>query len=255
MQKSLREVIRTVERPIGMFVNTACPEMVEITGQTGFDFIFIDNEHGSWSGETNAHLIRAAETFHCVPLVRVPGIDETAIKYALDSGAAGVVIPGVSSVEDAREAIKWSKFAPVGTRGACPYVRANHYTGKSEHYFEDSNRDVAVVLLIEGKAGVEAYDDILNVEGVEYVFFGPYDLSVSLGIPGQLEDPRVKDSIKEMIRKAKAKGVYSGMLGVDPEDTRDWFDCGADYIVQVGDMSMDYRMCAQWVDRVKNGAK
>ena len=251
MRKSLKQVISEEKRPIGMFVNTACPEMVEITGQTGFDFIFIDNEHGSWSGETNAHLIRAAETFDCVPLVRVPNIDESAIKYALDSGAAGVVIPGVSSVEDAKEALKWSKFAPVGKRGACPYVRANHYTGKSENYFEKSNRDVAVVLLIEGKAGVEAYDDILDVDGVEFVFFGPYDLSVSLGIPGQLDDPRVKGAIKEMIKKAKAHGVYSGMLGVDPDDTLAWFDCGVDYVVQVGDMSMYYRMCEKWVEGVK----
>ncbi len=251
MRKSLKQIMEEVDRPIGMFVNTACPEMVEITGQTGFDFIFIDNEHGSWSGETNAHLIRAAETFDCIPLVRVPNINETSIKYALDSGAAGVVIPGVSSVEDAKEAIKWAKFAPDGKRGACPYVRANRYTGKSEHYFENSNRDVAVVLLIEGKAGVDAFEDILDVEGVEFVFFGPYDLSVSLGIPGQLDDPRVKDAIKEMIKKAKAKGVYSGMLGVDPEDTLAWFDCGADYIVQVGDMSMYYRMCEKWVKGVK----
>lgn len=251
MRKSLKQLFTEEEKPIGMFVNTACPEMVEITAQTGFDFIFIDNEHGSWSGETNAHLIRAAESFDCIPLVRIPNINEDDIKKVLDLGAAGIVVPGVSSVEEAKEAIKWAKFAPVGKRGACPYVRANRYTGKSEHYFDDSNRDVAIILLIEGKAGVEAFDDILDVEGVEFVFFGPYDLSVSLGIPGQLEDPRVKDAIRDMIQRAKAKGVYSGMLGVDPEDTNDWFACGADYIVQVGDMSMYYRMCENWVRGVK----
>ena len=251
MRESLKQLFQRVEKPLGMFVNTACPEMVEITARTGFDFVFIDNEHGSWSGESNAHLVRAAESFGCIPLIRVPNIDETAIKHALDIGAAGIVVPGISSVAEAKEALKWAKFAPVGKRGACPYVRANEYTGKSENYFEKSNRDVAVVLLIECKDGVEAYDDILNVEGVEYVFFGPYDLSVSLGIPGQLDDPRVKDAIKGMIRKAKAKGVYSGMLGVDPADTNDWFACGADYVVQVGDMSMYYRMCEQWVKGVR----
>ena len=251
MRKSLKQLFAEEKKPIGMFVNTACPEMVEITAKTGFDFVFIDNEHGSWGIETNAHLVRAAESFDCVPLIRVPNIDENAIKHALDIGAAGVVIPGISSVADVREAMKWAKFAPVGRRGACPYVRANGYTGKSENYFEDSNRDVAVILLIEGKDGVEAYDDILNEEDVEFVFFGPYDLSVSLGIPGQLDDPRVKDAIKEMIRKAKAKGVYSGMLGIDPADTNEWFDCGVDYVVQVGDMSMYYRMCEKWVKGVK----
>lgn len=251
MRESLKQLFQRVEKPLGMFVNTGCPEMVEITAKTGFDFVFIDNEHGSWGVESNAHLVRAAESFGCIPLVRVPNIDETAIKYALDIGSAGIVVPGISSVADVRETMKWAKFAPVGKRGACPYVRANGYTGKSENYFEASNRDVAVVLLIEGKDGIEAYDDILNEEGVEFVFFGPYDLSVSLGIPGQLEDPRVKDTIKGMIRKAKDKGVYSGMLGVDPSDTNDWFACGADYVVQVGDMSMYYRMCEQWVKGVR----
>lgn len=251
MRKSLKQLFSEEKKPIGMFVNTACPEMVEITAQTGFDFIFIDNEHGSWSGETNAHLIRAAESFDCIPLVRVPNINEDDIKKNLDLGAAGIVVPGVSSVAEAKEALKWAKFAPEGKRGACPYVRANRYTGNSDNYFEQSNRDVAVVLLIEGKDGVEAFDDILDVEGVEFVFFGPYDLSVSLGIPGRLDDPRVKEAIRDMIRLANAKGVYAGMLGKDPEDTNEWFACGADYIVQVGDMSMYYRMCEAWVKGVK----
>lgn len=77
------------------------------------------------------------------------------------------------------------------------------------------------------------------------------DSSVSLGIPGQLDDPRVKEAIRDMIRRANAKGVYAGMLGKDPEDTNEWFACGADYIVQVGDMSMYYRMCEAWVKGVK----
>lgn len=251
MRKSLKKVIQETRKPVGMFINTACPEMVEISAQTGFDFVWIDNEHGSWGLETNADLIRAAESFDCVPLVRVTKIDETEIKRVLDCGAAGVIIPGVSSVEEAKEALKWSKFAPEGRRGACPYVRANRFTGKSDVYFEQANRDVAVVLLIEGKEGVAAYDDILAVDGVEYVFFGPYDLSVSLGIPGQLDDPRVKEAIREMIQKAKAKGVYAGMLGIDPEDTNEWFACGADYMVQCGDSSMYYRMCERWIAGVK----
>ena len=251
MQKSLKQLFQEQKKPIGMFVNTACPEMVEITAKTGFDFVFIDNEHGGWGIESNANLVRAAESFGCLPLIRVPNIDETAIKHALDIGSAGIVVPGISSVEDVRNTMKYAKFAPVGRRGACPYVRANGYTGTSEHYFEHANRDVAIVLLIEGKDGVDAYDDILCEEGVEFVFFGPYDLSVSLGIPGQLDDPRVKDTIERMIQKAKEKGIYSGMLGIDPEDANQWFACGADYIVQVGDMSMYYRMCEEWVKGVK----
>lgn len=253
MIRSLEQIIQNTKKPIGIFVNTGCPEMVEITAQTGFDFMFIDCEHGSWGTESMANLVRAAESFGAAPLIRVSKTDETEIKHALDVGAAGVVIPGVSSVEQAKTAIDFCKFAPAGKRGACPYVRANRYTGKSDRYFDESNRDVAVVLLIEGKEGVAAYDDIISLPDVKFVFFGPYDLSVSLGIPGQLDDLRVKGAITEMIKKARDKGVHAGMLGIDPEDTNAWFDCGADYMVQVGDMSMYYRMCEQWVKGVKEG--
>ena len=251
MRKSLEQVFREEKKPIGIFVNTGCPEMVEITAQTGFQFVFIDTEHGSWGIESNAHLVRAAESFGSVPLIRVPVIEENAIKHALDVGAAGIVVPGISSVADVRKTLEYAMFTPQGRRGACPYVRANRYTGKSDTYFSDSNRDVAIVFLIEGKEGVEAYDDILNEEGVRYVFFGPYDLSVSLGIPGQLDDPRVKGTIQTMIRKAKAKGVYAGMLGIGAEDANAWFECGADYVVAVGDMALFYRECRNMVDGIK----
>lgn len=251
MKKSFKQLMKEEKKPVGIFVNTGCPEMVEITAQTGFRFVFIDNEHGSWGLETNADMIRAAESFDSIPLIRVPVIDETAIKYALDCGAAGVVIPGVSTPEQAVRALEYSKFAPEGKRGACPYVRANRYTGRSDTYFEESNRETAVVMLIEGEEGVANYDAILEVEGVEFVFFGPYDLSVSLGIPGQLEDPRVKKSIREMIRKANEKGIYAGMLGIEAKDSNEWFACGADYIVAVGDMALFYRTCQEMVNGIR----
>ena len=77
----MKQLMAEEKKPIGMFVNTACPEMVEITAKTGFDFVFIDNEHGSWGIETNAHLVRAAESFDCIPLIRVPNIDEARSRY------------------------------------------------------------------------------------------------------------------------------------------------------------------------------
>ncbi len=251
MKRSFKDLLKEGNRPLGIFVNTGSPEMIEITAQAGFDFVFIDNEHGGWDGENNAHLIRAAESFDSIPLVRVPNIDETAIKYALDCGAAGIVIPGVSSVDDAKQAIEYAKFMPDGRRGACPYVRANKYVGKNSDFFVDSNKDVAVVLLIEGANGIAAYDDIINLPDVDCVFFGPYDMSVSLGIPGQVDDPKVKDAIKEMIKKANDKGVYAGMLGITTQSSKFWFECGADYIVGVGDMALFYEACKGMVDGIR----
>lgn len=253
MRMSFKDLLRQEERPVGIFINTGSPEMVEIAAQTGFQFIIVDNEHGSWSGERNGHLIRAAETFGAVPMVRVPGASaENDIKFALDCGAAGVVVPGIQTPEDARTALRHAMFHPLGTRGACPYVRANRYTGRSERYFEDSNRDVSVVMMIEGAEGVKNYEAILDVEGVDTVFFGPYDLSVSLGIPGQTDSPRVAGSIQNMIRMAKERGVFAGMLGIGAEDSNRWFDCGVDYIVGVGDMALFYRSCDEMMRGIRN---
>ncbi len=253
MRSNFTQLLKDNKKVLGMFVNTGSPEMVELTAQAGFQFVIIDNEHGSWSGEKNSHLIRAAESFGCVPIVRVPNIDETAIKWALDSGAAGVVVPGISSVEDAKQAVKWSKFSPEGMRGACPYVRGNNYLGANREFFPESNREVATVLLIEGKGGHESFDEILNVPGVNNVFFGPYDLSVSLGIPGDVTNPKVIDAITEMIKKANKNGVFCGMLGHQASDTNCWFSAGVDYIAQVGDMSLYYAAAKAWVDDVRKG--
>lgn len=251
MKKSLNELLKEKKHPIGIFINTGCPEMVEICGQTGFNFIIIDNEHGSWDGEHNSHMIRAAETFDTIPLVRVSGADdEDQIKHILDLGAAGIVVPGIKNAEDARTAIRNAKFTPMGDRGACPYVRANRYTGISENYYEKSNRETTVMLMIEGVDGIENFDEIIGVEGVDVIFFGPYDLSVSLGIPGQTDDERVSGTIKKLILRAKEYNIKTCMLGIYAEDTNKWFDCGADFVVAVGDMAFFYRSCANFLKDV-----
>lgn len=253
MRTNFTRLLKDRKKVLGIFVNTGCPEMVELAAQAGFQFLFLDNEHGSWGVESNAHLVRAAESFGAVPLVRVPNIDETAIKRALDVGAAGVVVPGISSVEEARLALQWSRFQPDGRRGACPYVRANNYTGANSAFFPESNREVAVVLLIEGKGGLDNFDAIISLDGVNNVFFGPYDMSVSLGVPGDVTNPKVVNAIKEMAAKANAKGVFCGMLGHGPEDTNRWFEAGIDYIAQVGDMSLYFQACKDWIDGVRRG--
>lgn len=251
MQQNFKKLLKEEKNVCGLFINAACPEFVEIAAYAGFKFAIIDNEHGSWDGESHAHLIRACDAAGCVPIVRVSRIDETEIKKALDSGAAGVMIPGVSSVEDAKEALKWSKFAPVGQRGACPYVRANQFSaGDRTKYFDLCNKEQVVIMLIEGKGGLESFDDILDVEGVDCVFFGPCDMALSLGHPGEDTHPEVVSAIENMIKKAKAKGVYTGMMGFDGKNSKYWLDKGADYVAALSDVGLFYEVCKKTVDEI-----
>lgn len=250
--RNFRELKEKKEAVVGLFINAMCPEFLEIAAYAGFDFAILDNEHGAWDGESFAHLIRACDAAGILPLVRVSKTDETEIKKALDSGAAGVMIPGISTPEQAKEALRLSKFAPEGLRGACPYVRANKFNaGDKRTYFDKANRTVSVIMLIEGKEGLENYDRILEVEGVDCVFFGPCDLSNSLGHAGDENHPEVKEAIGRMIRKAKEKNVWAGMMGFDGEDSRRWLEAGAGYVAALSDVGLFYDICRKTVDEVK----
>lgn len=132
MKKSFKELIRKNKEEnkkfIGTFAHLPCEDTLEILGYAGFDFAIIDMEHSPIAKEESIRYIRAVETSEMIPMVRVPDVnDETAIRKVLDNGAAGVVIPGISTADMARQAVKYSKFFPEGKRGACPLVRANKY--------------------------------------------------------------------------------------------------------------------------------
>lgn len=251
MQQNFKALLKDRKRAAGLFFNAACPEILEIAAYAGFQFAIIDNEHGSWDGASHAHMIRAADAAGIVPIVRVSRIDETEIKKALDSGAAGVMIPGVSSVEDAKLALQYSKFAPMGGRGACPYVRANQFSaGDRTLYFDACNREQVVIMLIEGKSGLEAFDDIIAMDGVDCVFFGPCDMAVSLGHPGEDEHPEVVEAITKMIGRAKSHGVYAGMMGFDGKNSRNWLDKGADYVCALSDVGLFYEICKKTMEEI-----
>jgi len=237
MKKSFKKLISNSKNNgthfLGTLAHFPCEDTLEILGYAGFDFAIIDMEHSPIDESASIRYIRAAESAEIIPLVRVPDVnDETAIRKALDNGASGIVIPGISNVESAKAAIELTKFPPVGKRGACPLVRANEYYvhGNNQH-FERSNRDVAVVFLVEGKEGIENFDEIVLLPGLDAVFFGPVDMSVSLGHPGEVDHPEVVSAIKEMIQKANAAGVCAGMTAFAAEDTGKWIDAGADYIL------------------------
>lgn len=253
LKESFWDLMHRGSKVIGTFMMLDNPEVLEIIAQAGFDFVCIDNEHGNWEDVNWAHLVRAAEAAGIPPIFRVPYLAEHMIKRALDVGAAGVMVPGVSCAEDAREAVRLSKFPPLGERGACPFVRANLYgDGDGQRYYDSANKETVVILLVEGKRGVENFDQILDVEGVDAVFFGPFDLSVSMGVPGQIHHPLVEGSIREMLRKANEKGICAGMLGTDAQSAKMWLDCGADYVLAQQDTLLLLGACKSMLKQIRS---
>lgn len=227
--RTFRERLEDGETTIGTFQIIDSPMVAEIVGLAGFDFTIIDQEHGPLTAETSLGLCAAAERGGASPIVRVRANTEPEIQRALDIGAAGVEIPQIETLEDARAAVDASRFNPVGARGLSPYVRAGGYKGGPD-YTDRQNEEVTVIVHIEGERGVENLDDIMTVDGIDVLFLGPYDLSQSLGIPGQVQDERVEELMDDVCDRAAEEGMIVGTFADNPEMAHRWIDVGVQYI-------------------------
>jgi len=232
---------------LGLFSKTTDSAFVEAAGLGGMDFIILDQEHGPCGLETLHHHVRAARLGRIASIVRVRGVDSHAIGSALDSGADGVQVPNINTAEQARKGVAAGRFHPMGQRGVCRFVRAANYgTMEKDRYFSDSNTQT-LVLQVEGTEGVRNMDAILDVGGFDVLFVGPYDLSQSVGLPGQVDAPEVLALIEEIAAKASAKGVLLGAFSDQVSRSKDLMAAGFNYIAH----SVDVNVFAEACQRMK----
>ncbi|WP_458187052.1 HpcH/HpaI aldolase family protein [Haladaptatus sp. NG-WS-4] len=227
--RALRERLLDGETTVGTFQLIDSPMVSEMAGLAGMDFVIVDQEHGPLTAETSVGLCAAAERGGAAPIVRVRENSEAEIQRALDVGAAGVEIPQIETRADAEAAVDHARFDPLGERGLSPYVRAGGYTGRDD-YTARQNEETTVIIHIEGERGVDNLDDILAVEGIDVLFLGPYDMSQSLGISGQVRDDRVEDLMQEVCDRAAEEDKVVGTYADDPEMAEQWIDAGAQYV-------------------------
>ncbi len=229
---------------VGPFAKTSDPAMVEVMGLAGFDFIIIDLEHGPNTIETAQNLVRTASLHGMTPVVRVGENNESQISKALDIGAVGVQVPQINNEKDALKVVAAAKFSPLGERGVCRYVRSAAYSSMDkDEYFKESNKNTLIILQIEGKEGLDNLDSILNVDGVDIIFIGPYDLSQSMGITGHIHHPEVLNAMKEVVKKAKDKKKIVGTFLETPEDLKMWREMGVLYLSYKVDVGIFYDAC------------
>ena len=241
MGNLLKEKLENKSNVIGPFMKLPSPPVVEIAGLAGFDFVIIDCEHGPLNMLEAENMIRAAHLANMSAVVRVGENNPNMISRALDIGADAVEIPQISTKEDALNAVKASKFSPLGERGVCRYVKAAKYSSmdKSE-YFKYANENTLVIIHIEGMEGIENLDKILEVDGIDVIFIGPYDLSQSLGIPGDVNNIKVEEKMKEVVNKASAKGKIVGTFVDDIESAKKWKSLGIQYMSYAVDVGIIY---------------
>ena len=235
--------LREKRMVLGTAAQIASPEVVEIIGNQGFDFVWIDMEHGHFGVESMVSMVRAADTCSLVPMVRVLHNEPSYIMQVLDAGAMGVIVPGISTREEAEKAVQAAKYYPLGSRGSCPWTRATGYCAKDwNKHTQWSNEETILWLLIEGKEGIENLEEILRVPGVDIVLLGTVDLAQSLGIPGQIDHPMVKKALSQMIDIAQAQNVSLAKVTVAETDAdaiaasvAEWRDIGGQVICLGGD--------------------
>jgi len=236
---------------IGTGIMVPAAEMVEIAGYSKFDFVIIDEEHTQFESTTAIDLVRAAEGADIISIIRVPEVSEVYLKKALDTGVSAVVVPNISDRKAAEEAVYYSRFAPIGGRGACPGVRANRFGMGDNSYYETANRDVAIIALIEGATGMENFDEIIGVQGLDAIYIGPVDLSVSMGLQGDVYNPRVIEAMEKLIGKAQMKGHVVGTYCTDISDAKKWISRGVNFIDFSTDTTMFMEKCQEAVKALK----
>ena len=236
----------------GPFMKTLDASFVEITGFAGFDFAILDMEHGSAGFAEMQNLIRGATLGGLASIVRTSDSSETGISRALDLGASGVQVPQIQSANEARAVISAARYYPAGERGVCRFVRAAKYSSipRSE-YFAQAN-SALVILQIEGQKGLDALDDILSVEGFDILFVGPYDLSQSLGVPGDVANPKVISAIREITARAQKVGLVTGVFADTFEAAQRWKAAGIQYISYSTDVGIYTEACQNILKYIKN---
>lgn len=223
---------------IGIFSKTIDSNFIEAAGYGGLDFVILDMEHGSNNLITIHNHVRAATLANLKSIVRVKSCDENEIGSVLDAGASGVQVPNITSAEMAKKAVAAARFSPVGSRGVCRFVKDAQFGQKDRNlYFKEANEKL-LILQVEGKKGVSEIDEIIKVKGYDILFIGPYDLSQSLGIPGQVNDPRIFDLCQSLVEKAANAGLQLGVFVDNFEQTKKYKDAGLTYIAYSVDVSI-----------------
>ena len=220
------------ERPaLGIFIGIPSPALVEMAGHAGFDFVVIDNEHGPAGLETTEHMIRAARGVGIAPIVRVSSVNQQEILRTLDVGASGVQVPQVNSVDQARAVVAAAKYPPMGSRGVAFSTRAAGFgfLGGASHV-QASNEQTVVITHIETVEAVRQLDGMLQITGIDCIFIGPTDLSVSMGFPGNPGHPEVQATIADCVTRIAAAGVTPGLMITDIADFSRYAALGARYL-------------------------
>lgn len=253
----LKRLLNNGEVVIGtMLQELRTPAIPLLLADVGFDFLFIDMEHGAHNMETVADLLKIIRLTGMTPLVRVPDLQYHLIARCLDAGAQGIMVPRIETRDQVEEIVKYVKYPPLGVRGCS--INKGHNDYKAEAllpFVQKANRENFVIVQIERKKAIDNIDSLLSVEGVNAAILGPNDLAVSYGISDDLDNPIMSDAIQKVVDTGRKYGVYTGMHIGGLLKLKEWMNKGMKIITYQTDLGFikqssssglkELRECAQ----------
>jgi 4-hydroxy-2-oxoheptanedioate aldolase len=209
LKSNIREKWKQGETVTGMIGFIGAPMVIEIMARAQVDFVIIDMEHCPMDMDRLAHLVRAADAAGISPFVRVPNSDAGLIQRVLNLGTEGIVIPHATQ-ENCRAVVQAVRYPPEGARGACPIVRATNYWPEDwDDYAANANREIIILPLLEDKSSIDDFESMAAIPGIDGYFVGPFDLSVSLSVPGAaFDDPKMSEALDRVLEISKRHDKY-----------------------------------------------
>ena len=245
VNNKLKKIFNEGKAALGSFINSNAPDFVEVFALAGFDFLVIDNEHGPLGHESSQHLIRAAELRGITPIVRIPDAMESTILHTLDVGAHGIQVPQVNDPEIAQAIVSRSKYYPLGKRCVAFPRSADYGLTDLGKYFDYENSQVMIVVHCENTTCIENLDAICQIPGIDVIFLGPYDMSQSMGITGQVTHPRIQEAARKVLAATKKYGKVAGIFAGSGAIAKERAAQGFQYITVGTDTTLLAAKCKQ----------
>lgn len=252
IKNKLKEKLNAGKAAIGTFIVCNAPDLVEIAGLAGFDFVIIDNEHGPMRAESSQHLIRAAEVRGITPIVRIPDRQESTILHTLDIGAHGIQVPQVNDVEAAKEIIERSKYQPVGKRGLAFPRSADYGLCDISNYTDNANKETLIITHCENKICLDNLEEICKIPEIDVIFLGPYDMSQSMGVTGQVTHELVENAAEKVLEVTKRYNKIAGIFAGNGETARKRAEQGFLYIAMGMDTTLFSAKCVEEISKFHN---
>ena len=225
-----KKALKEGKTQIGCWLSLANPYTTEMMGTAGFDWLLIDNEHSPNDLRSTLQQLQVLESSDSHAIVRVPVGDTYIIKQMLDAGAQSILVPMVESAEQARGLVRDVTYPPKGRRGVgYSLARASRFAAITD-YGQTADAEICLLVQVESRAGLEALDDILAVEGIDGVFIGPADLAADMGHLGDIKHPEVQEAIMDALRRIRAAGKAPGILATQEDMTNDALQAGAQFV-------------------------